>query len=220
MNKKLLEKDGFYLALFICVCLIAVGGVWFTNNKVNNLASNNELLNKENENEVNLIQNKNDSVPTATDSKENLAKAKEKLATENATKESKLSFIGNEVTREYSKKEPSYSKTLDVWEVHKGLDISAKSGQEVKSLLSGTVVDVFKDEQYGMSIKVSHDNDISVIYSNLSENILVKKDDKVKEGQSIGTAGTTALVESEEGIHVHLEAYKGNESIDPMSLIK
>ena len=24
MKKKLLEKDGFYLALFVCVCLVAI----------------------------------------------------------------------------------------------------------------------------------------------------------------------------------------------------
>lgn len=29
-KKKLLEKDGFYLALFVCVCLVAIGGIWFT----------------------------------------------------------------------------------------------------------------------------------------------------------------------------------------------
>ena len=40
MKKKLLEKDGFYLALFVCVCLVAIGGVWFTKNNVDNLASN------------------------------------------------------------------------------------------------------------------------------------------------------------------------------------
>ena len=34
MKKKLLEKDGFYLALFVCICLVAIGGVWFTKNNV------------------------------------------------------------------------------------------------------------------------------------------------------------------------------------------
>ena len=41
---KLLEKDGFYLALFVCVCLVAIGGIWFTKNSVDELASKNGFL--------------------------------------------------------------------------------------------------------------------------------------------------------------------------------
>ncbi|MEG1285246.1 MAG: M23 family metallopeptidase [Romboutsia sp.] len=220
MKKKLLEKDGFYLALFICVCLVAVGGVWFTSKRVDNLASTNEL-NKDKEDELHLIQDdKNGAIPTATDSDENLQKAKEKTQETSNIEKSKLNFIGNKVVREYSEKEPSYSKTLEVWEIHKGLDVSADNGQEIKSLLNGKVVDVFNDGEYGMSVKISYDNDISVVYSNLNEKVLVKKDDKIKEGQSIGTVGSTSLVESEDGVHVHLEAYQGDKSIDPMTLIK
>ena len=153
MKKKLLEKDGFYLALFVCICLVAIGGVWFTKNNVDELTSNDLFVNKTNENskrdedEVHLIEKeaeKDDSIPTSTGSKENLEKAKEKQE----NKSSKLSFLGTKVVREYSEKEPSYSKTLDLWEIHKGLDISADKGYEVKSLLDGKVVNVFKDEAY------------------------------------------------------------------------
>ena len=133
MKKKLLEKDGFYLALFVCICLVAIGGVWFTKNNVDELTSNDLFVNKTNENskrdedEVHLIEKeaeKDDSIPTSTGSKENLEKAKEKQE----NKSSKLSFLGTKVVREYSEKEPSYSKTLDLWEIHKGLDISADKG--------------------------------------------------------------------------------------------
>ena len=89
MKKKLLEKDGFYLALFVCICLVAIGGVWFTKNNVDELTSNDLFVNKTNENskrdedEVHLIEKeaeKDDSIPTSTGSKENLEKAKEKQA--------------------------------------------------------------------------------------------------------------------------------------------
>ena len=50
MKKKLLEKDGFYLALFVCICLVAIGGVWFTKNNVEELTSNDLFVNKTNEN--------------------------------------------------------------------------------------------------------------------------------------------------------------------------
>ena len=50
MKKKLLEKDGFYLALFVCICLVAIGGVWFTKNNVDELTSNDLFVNKTNDN--------------------------------------------------------------------------------------------------------------------------------------------------------------------------
>lgn len=223
MKKKLLEKDGFYLALFVCICLIAIGGVWFTKNNVDELTSNDLFVNKTNENskkdedEVHLIEkDKNDSIPTSTESNENLEKAKEKQE----NKSSKLSFLGNKVVREYSEKEPSYSKTLDLWEVHKGLDISADAGYEVKSLLDGKVVNVFKDDKHGISVKIESSNNVVVVYSNLDEETKVKKGQEVSEGQVLGTVGNTSSVESEDGAHIHVEAFKGKESIDPMSLIK
>ena len=224
MKKKLLEKDGFYLALFACICLVAVGGVWFTKNNVDELASNNKFVNNadnnsKNDDELHLIKKENnDAVPTTTDSKQNLQQAKEKEKQKESN--SKLNFLGKEVTREYSDKEPSYSKTLNVWEIHKGLDVSTDKGQEIKSLLEGKVVDIFKDDAYGMSVQVKSDNDIMVVYSNLDEKIKVKKDQVIKEGESIGIVGNTSTVESEEGTHMHIEAFNGKEAIDPMSLIK
>ena len=225
MKKKLLEKDGFYLALFACVCLIAIGGVWFTKNNVEELTSNDLFVNKTNESakkdddEVHLIEketNKDDSIPTSTESKENLEQAKKKQE----NKISKLSFLGTEVIREYSETKPSYSKTLDLWEVHKGIDISADKGYEVKSLLAGKVVNVFKDDKHGISVKVESDNNIVVVYSNLDEKTNVKKGQEIVEGQVLGTVGDTTSVESEDGAHIHVEAFKGEESIDPMTLLK
>lgn len=223
---KLLEKDGFYLALFVCVCLVAIGGIWFTKNSVDELASKNgfledgkEVSKGNEEDEIHLIEKEkqeDDSIPTSTGSKENLEKAKEKQESE----VSKLSFLGEKVVREYSEKQPSYSKTLDVWEIHKGLDISADSGYEVKSLLDGKVVNVFKDDKHGISVKVESSNNVVVVYSNLDEKTNVKKGQEVTEGQVLGTIGDTTSVESEDGTHVHIEAFKGNEYIDPMTLIK
>ncbi len=225
MKKKLLEKDGFYLALFVCICLVAIGGVWFTKNNVEELTSNDLFVNETSENskneedEIHLIEKEkqeDDSIPTSTGSKENLEKAKEKQESE----VSKLSFLGEKVVREYSEKQPSYSKTLDVWEIHKGLDISADSGYEVKSLLDGKVVNIFKDDKHGISVKVESSNNVVVVYSNLNEKTNVKEGQEVAEGQVLGTIGDTTSVESEDGTHVHVEAFKGDEYIDPMTLIK
>ena len=212
MKKKLLEKDAFYLSLFICICIIAIGGIWFTNKNVDNLLSKNTLAN--NEDEIHLTEDeKNDVLPTTTDSDQNLAKAKE-------AEHNKISYLGNQIIRSYSEKEPSYSETLEVWEIHKAVDIEANENQEIKSLTSGTVLDVYDDDQYGMSVKIQSDPNTVFIYSSLSKNITVNKGDEIEEGQCIGYAGNTSDVECLSGVHVHLEAYKNNTAINPMSLLE
>ena len=48
MKKKLLEKDIFYLSLFICVCLVAFGGILFTNKNLNKLVASKDTINNRN----------------------------------------------------------------------------------------------------------------------------------------------------------------------------
>ena len=212
MKKKLLEKDVFYLSLFICICILAIGGIWFTNKNVDNLLSKNTQTNSQDE--IHLTEDeKNDVVPTTTDSDQNLAKAKE-------TEHNKISYLGNEIIRDYSEKEPSYSETLEVWEIHTAIDIESNENQEVKSLTSGTVLDVYNDDEYGMSVKVQTEEDIVFVYSSLSKNVTVNKGDEIKEGQCIGYAGNTSNVECLSGVHIHLEAYKDDIAINPMSLLE
>ena len=211
MKKKLLEKDSFYLYLFICICIIAIGGIWFTNKNVDDLLSNNTKT--ENNEEIHLTEDeKNDVLPTATDSDQNLEKAKEE--------HKKIGYLGNQVIRNYSEKEPSYSETLEVWEIHKAIDIESNENQEVKSLTSGTVLDVYDDDEYGISIKIQSNKENVFVYSSLSKNVKVNKGDKIEEGQCIGYAGNTSDVECLSGVHVHLEAYKNNIAINPMSLLE
>ena len=195
MKKKLLEKDAFYLSLFICICIIAVGGIWFTNKNVDNLLSNNTAT--KSEDEIHLTkEKKKDVVPTTTDSEQNLSKARE-------AEHKKINYLGNQVVRSYSDKEPSYSETLEVWEIHKAI-----------------VLDVYDNDKYGMSVKIQSSDNTVFVYSSLSKNINVKKGDKVTDGQSIGYAGNTSDVECLSGVHVHLEAYKNNTAINPMSLLE
>ncbi len=212
MKKKLLEKDIFYLSLFICICIIAVGGIYFTNKSVDKLVSKTSPI--QSEDEIHLTEGeKDDAIPTTTDSEQNLAKAKE-------AENNKINYLGNQIIRSYSEKEPSYSETLEVWEIHKAIDIESNKNQEVKSLTSGTVLDVYDDDEYGMTVKVKSKDNTVLVYSSLDKNIKVKKDDTIEEGQCIGYAGNTSDVECSSGVHVHLEAYKDDVAINPMSLLE
>jgi len=128
--------------------------------------------------------------------------------------------VKGEVTREYAQKEPSYNKTLDQWEIHKAVDIKAKEGSVVKSIASGKIIDVFNSDKYGTSVKIESSDKTVLVYSNLNKEVAVKVNQEVKAGDTVGKIGNTAPVESAEGAHLHLEAFKDGKSINPMDLIK
>jgi septal ring factor EnvC (AmiA/AmiB activator) len=72
----------------------------------------------------------------------------------------------------------------------KGIDISAKPGEEVKAIYNGTVLfaDWFKG--YGQMIILDHGNGFYSVYAHLSR-LLVPVKGVVEEGQPIGKAGET-----------------------------
>ena len=71
-----------------------------------------------------------------------------------------------------------------------------------------------------MSVKIKSENDTVVVYSNLDSKTKVEKNQQVKQGDVIGIVGQTSEVEISDGTHVHVQAYKGEESINPMDLMK
>ena len=74
--------------------------------------------------------------------------------------------------------------------------------------------------KYGTSIELSYADNITVIYSGIKENVSLEKGDTVKEGDCIGYVGNTTNVENEDGTHVHVEAYKNDKAINPLSLLE
>ncbi len=119
-----------------------------------------------------------------------------------------------EVTGAYSEK-PVYSKTLEDWRAHCGLDISASEGQEVIASASGTVEDVYFDTMYGYTVTIAHTGGTRTLYANLSGDVTVSPGQTVREGELIGYAGSTASGEINEDGHIHFEMHKDNKKINP-----
>jgi len=241
--KKLLEKDGFYLVLFVCVCLVALTAVWVTKNSIDDIASENGFVNYEQgelidddkvasneDDEIHLIKKDDQAVPTSTESKENLAAAKEKLKQENeakkdtdteiaSTKIKAIMPVEGKLGRDYSDNKPTYSATLEQWELHKGIDIQAKQGTPVSAFMDGEVLEVIKDSVQGITVKLKHQDNIVSVYSNLSLDTKVQKGTVVKCKDIIGNVGNTSIIESKEGPHLHFEVLKDNKNVDPLSII-
>ncbi|MCL2859890.1 MAG: M23 family metallopeptidase [Oscillospiraceae bacterium] len=128
--------------------------------------------------------------------------------------------VEGKIIREFAKDNLVYSQTLQEWVTHPGIDIASSEGTIVKASADGTVDSVKNDPRYGLTVIIKHVNGYKTVYSNLETANYVKKGDKVKTGQSIGTVGNTAAFEVEDASHLHFEMTKNNVNVNPSLYIK
>ena len=98
---------------------------------------------------------------------------------------------------------------------HKGIDLGAVSGTEIINSMDGEVIEASSEGDFGKHIRVSN-NDIVIIYAHCSE-LLVKKGDKVKQGDKIAKVGSTGKAT---GPHLHFEIRRDNRAINPEEILQ
>lgn len=123
--------------------------------------------------------------------------------------------VDGETLKEYSMDKVIYSKTLDMWKVHDGIDISAKIGEDVKACEKGKIERIYEDSFYGYSVIIDHGNGIKTIYRNLDSNVLIKENDNVDKAEVIGKVGDTSSGESKDESHLHFEVVQNSEIVNP-----
>ena len=115
----------------------------------------------------------------------------------------------------YSMEALSYNETTRDWRTHNGVDIAAEAGTQVVAAADGEVYTTYEDETLGYTVIIRHQGGYTTCYSSLSQDLRVKAGDKVKMGDVIGTVGTTALVETVLGPHVHFSVTCQDIPMDP-----
>lgn len=119
------------------------------------------------------------------------------------------------VVCDYSGDELVYSKTMDDWRCHSGVDISAAEGSDVHAAADGTVEAITDNGMYGSTVIILHDGGLRSIYSNLAEEIPVNTGDPIQAGAIIGKVGNTAAAEVAESPHLHFEVSLNEETVNP-----
>ncbi len=109
--------------------------------------------------------------------------------------------------------EKSIVKYDDTYMQNSGIDFISDETFDCISILDGEVISVSDDETLGKVIKIQHDNNYTSIYQSLSE-VVVKKGDKVIQGQIIGKSGTNKI-DSPLGNHLHFELYINGQMVNP-----
>ena len=224
--KDFFRKEGFYVALFLCLCVVTtVAAVSYK--KARNAQAERELNNSKNEvslnvddkNVTNEIQNaervKNDTpVSNTTDKKDVESKA---VATTNEVKFSKP--VEGTIARGYTYPKPVKIDDNNLMTI-KGIDIASNIGTKVKAAAEGVVENIQNNgPQEGMIVEIKHANGIKTRYCNLDSKIEVKKGDKVATGTVIGTVGESSKLFDKEqfGEYLNLQVINsdGNQ-VDPL----
>ena len=113
----------------------------------------------------------------------------------------------------------AYNQTTRDWRTHDGLDIGADAGTQVCAAAEGTVYTVFEDETMGTTVVIRHRDGYVTQYASLAQEVLVAPGDQVELGQAIGTVGSTALLETAVGDHVHFSVTCDGVSVDPLDFL-
>lgn len=243
--KRFIKKDGFYVVLFVCLCLVATVGVAVANKSANNAlegsVAENTVENTEDNStatgnsfdDAELVEGKTEAKGNEEEiaSNENIAEEVKPEASNDEksveTSNKNQSFVspikGGIITRLYNL-EPRLNESNQSASVYKGIDIEASEGTEVLAIGDGKVVDAGKgNSKEGCFVKIEHQNGIVGLYGNLDPEIKVKEGDTVKKGDTIGKVGKTIQSNpkdrvSETYLMFHMENSK--KPVDPQKYIK
>lgn len=219
-KSNLLKKEGFYVVLFICLCVVAVIAVYIS--KTNSLKQNPEVAKKETTKveekmqDAQQVKKEEEAVATMKNAKkEEAAKKDTKEKSESKKEESKENSKENdketsakkatisltmpvkgEVIKQFSKQEMQYTKSLDLWETHEAVNIGCSLGDEVKSAAKGKVVEIYNDEKVEKSRKSGYGLTVVIEHENGFRTVYANLADnvKVKKGETVNQGAVIGVV--------------------------
>lgn len=231
-NKKKKDDNKNIKALFsvVCLCIIALGMiVYFSTNT--------------NPNENNAV-NENQTLEVTTDVQRAVTIAEDTTAAETTTEAEKdddpedsdsneivsmpqgegntpyKSFyeypLSETVIKGYSE-ELVKDETMGDYRAHAGVDFKGSEGDEVRSINSGMVINIYDDNLYGGIVEVDHGGNLIARYCGL-ESITVKMGQALEIGDKIGTLGAIPAESAEES-HLHFETRLDGKIVNPLDVM-
>ncbi|MBE5778442.1 MAG: M23 family metallopeptidase [Clostridiales bacterium] len=210
---RMMEKQGFYVVLAVCVLVIVISAVYTFRLR---------------EEESRIVTAKQAETAGGNQNAETLEEARELIASQNAPEmlepvptESPLKLqqpVPGFVDREFSLEEPQFFAASGMWQIHAGIDLTAEYGTPVQCCLSGRVSRVWKDNEKGLTVMISHEGGYQSVYAGLSSADYVRQGDEVVKGQTIGHVGNGVLAESDAQPHLHFEIHREGKPVDPLAV--
>lgn len=224
-----IKKEGFYIILFICLCIAATAAILTVKNSKESTQENKPAVSQQAKmKETAKTENKHDN---ALQVKEN--NSAENKADNTAREETVSKGVSNSVSTSFQKpvegniargfsENPVYWDSTGTYRPNLGYDIQAPIGKPVFAAMDGTVEEISSNTQDGVEVVINHHNGLKTVYSNLNANLKVSKGQNVSKGAVMGVIGNTTLRSAYEkyGDHLHFAVLKGNEFVDPGKYIK
>lgn len=125
--------------------------------------------------------------------------------------------VSDTVFNPYSGDELIKDETLNKWHTHRGMDIRAEIGTEVRAAADGMVTAVADDPMWGRVVEITHKDGLVSRCCGLDpETTRVIEGDLVLAGDTIGLVGDTNLAETALEPHLHFEILEEGETVDPL----
>ena len=211
-NKKNFSgAKGYYIALVLCAAAIGVSGYLYYRNANETAPDVPAAATQEDGTQVPAAATRPGSAEESASNPETKPTPGKPLKT--------AAPVEGEVVAEYAMECLSYNATTRDWRVHAGVDYAAEAGTEVKAAADGEVYTVYEDDEMGTTVVIRHEGGYTTHYASLGEDVRVKAGDKVTLGQTIGTVGQTALMESALGDHVCFRVTCDGETVDPAQFL-
>lgn len=109
------------------------------------------------------------------------------------------------------------------WGFHTGIDLAAIKGTPIYAAGSGKILEAMYLNGYGNTILIEHDSKFRTRYAHLDE-ILVRKNQKVKKSDLIGRVGSTGIVRKSkkngDASHLHFEIYVYGKHVNPFYFLE
>lgn len=124
--------------------------------------------------------------------------------------------IDGEIFNGYSGGRLVKDVTLNEWKTHNGIDIRCEKGTKVFAAGEGVITSVYNDPLWGHTVEILHPDGLTTFYCGLSKDLLVKKDDTVSAGQTLGIVeGVPCEVALD--MHLHFAAKMDGNWVDPLA---
>ena len=137
-----------------------------------------------------------------------------KLSGDFANNKGKLPWpVNGAVVGNFGKRYHPVHKNLEL-PANEGIDIAVEQGETVCCIFEGSVLDVFVMPSYGQCVMVQHGSTYFTFYCRM-DNISVKKGDKVKAVQKLGTVGVLNGTSQ-----LHFEIWKDKTPQNPVNWLR
>jgi len=225
-RKQFWKDNGYYILLGLCLVVVGVSGYFLFSGAMGETEQVQEVLSipatVEEAERKPAIRQESQSNQEADPNQE----TKQEMPVKQPSAESAMAQtpevvlpVAGAVLRDHAMDRLVYDETTRDWRVHDGVDLAADPGQDVKAARAGTVLAVYEDDAYGMTVVLEHADGYTSRYCNLAETVPVAVGETVRAGQTIGMVGATALMESAAQSHLHFAVSRNGEPVDPASFL-